>query len=79
MNGTEPLLFNVEADLASGWLVAVWNDASGRGGITTQAQDLEKLIAAIKEAVACHFDVGDLRLTAGIKLRFADNPVLAAS
>ena len=79
MNSTEPLLFQVESDPASGCLVAAWDDRSGHGGITTQAQDLEKLIAAIKEAVACHFDAGDARLTAGFKLRFADNPVLAAS
>ncbi|MBI4625545.1 MAG: 2-oxoisovalerate dehydrogenase [Verrucomicrobia bacterium] len=79
MNASEPLLFDVEADPASGWLVAAWNAPLGQGGITTQAPDLERLIAAIKEAVACHFDEGDARLACRIQLRFADNPVLAAS
>lgn len=79
MNSAEPLLFNVETDSTSGWLVAAWDDPSGHGGITTQAPDLERLIAAIKEAAACHFDAGDARLTAGFKLRFTGEPVLAAS
>ncbi len=56
MNATENLVFAVETDRGSGWLVATWDDPSGHGGITTQAPDLERLIAAIKEAAACHFD-----------------------
>lgn len=73
------MVFNVATDADSGWLVAAWDDTAGRGGITTQAPDLERLIAAIKEAAACHFEAGDARLTAGFKLRFTGEPVLAAS
>ena len=78
MSTAEPLVFAVETDAASGWLVASWDQPGSRGGITTQAQDLERLIVAIKEAVTCHFDVGDARLSAGFKLRFSNEPVLAA-
>lgn len=79
MDAVESLLFSVETDRDSGWLVATWDDPSGQGGITTQAQDLERLIAAIKEAASCHFDAGDARLHAWFKLRFTGEPVLAAS
>ncbi len=79
MKPARPLLFTVETDSESGCLIAVWDDPAGHGGITTQAPDLERLIAAIKEAAACHFTAGDAQLAAGFHLRFSGEPVLVAS
>ena len=78
MAAVPPVIFSVGTDTDSGWLVASWDDPAG-GGVTTQAPDLEHLIAALKEAMACHFDPPDPCLSAGFKLRFAAEPVLAAS
>ena len=78
MHRATPLVFSVATDADTGWLGATWDDPSG-GGVTTQAPHLEQLIVALNEAMACHFDAGDPRLSVGFKLRFADEPVLAAS
>ena len=44
----------VEQDRETGVLVASWDDPRG-GGITTQADSLEKLPRAVREAFRCHF------------------------
>ena len=65
--------FNIEHDEESGVFVASWDDPKG-GGITTQAESLEKLEEAIIEALHCHF----AKRTAPreVSLHFESDPVL---
>jgi predicted RNase H-like HicB family nuclease len=54
------------------YLVASWNAPLNTGGITTQAKTLEELLAAINEAVHCHFDDDEMPQKA--ELHFSTNP-----
>lgn len=54
----EEITLQVQRDEQSGWLVALWDDPDGTGGITTQGQDLRDLQQQITDAVAVHFDGG---------------------
>ena len=61
----------------TGLLVASWDDPGGCGGITTQAERLGDLERNIREAVAVHFEPGEL--PRHLRLHFVDDPVLAAA
>jgi len=61
----------------TGTLVAHWDDPSGRGGLTTQAERLSYLEANIREAVEVHFE--PLELPSRIRLHFGNDPILAAA
>jgi len=52
------ITFLIERCEDSNALVAIWDDPSGHGGITTQGSNLQELEAMIKDAVRCHFDEG---------------------
>lgn len=52
--GDETVVFRVTE--GNGRYVARWDDPSGKGGITTQADTLEALDDALWDAVLCHFD-----------------------
>jgi hypothetical protein len=54
------------------FLVASWDAPFGTGGITTQATTLRELVDAIREAVLCHFDEGEVPAKATLK--FVTNP-----
>jgi hypothetical protein len=54
------------------FLSASWNAPLGAGGITTQAKSLAELVQAIREAVLCHFDDGEVPAKA--TLHFVTNP-----
>ncbi|HVR37370.1 MAG TPA: hypothetical protein VMS21_16160 [Methylomirabilota bacterium] len=68
------ITFRVSRDEETGSLVASWDDPSG-GGITTQAEDLKGLEAAVREAMACHFEPGKGPRTAA--LHFTEDPELS--
>ena len=68
------ITLTVERDADSGWYVASWDDVSGRGGISTQGQDLQTLEENVREAVSCHFD--RTRRPRSIRLHFVADPVL---
>jgi predicted RNase H-like HicB family nuclease len=61
----------------TGTLVASWDDPSGSGGLTTQADRLSDLERNIREAVAVHFEPGEQ--PKHLRLHFMDDPVLAAA
>jgi hypothetical protein len=61
----------------TGILVASWDDPDGFGGITTQAERFGDLERNIREAVAVHFEPGEL--PKHLRLHFVDDPVLAAA
>ena len=68
------LTFTVERCPDTGWLVASWDEAKGKGGITTQGKDLRELQEMVKDAVRCHFEEGQAPQT--IRLHFLNDPVL---
>jgi hypothetical protein len=70
----EEITFQVHRDEQSGWLVALWDDVDGAGGITTQGQDLRDLQPQITEAVAVHFDEGTVPRR--ICIHFVSDPIL---
>ena len=61
----------------TGMLIASWDDPTGLGGLTTQADNLTDLEANLREAVAVHFDPEELPKL--VRLHFIDDPVLAAA
>jgi hypothetical protein len=61
----------------TGTLVALWDDPRGFGGLTTQAENLSHLENNIREAIAAHFEPGELPRQ--VRLHFVDDPVLAAA
>jgi hypothetical protein len=69
------ITFNVERCEDSGMLTACWDEPGGKGGITTQGQDLTELQETVKDAVRCHFEEGALPKT--IRLHFVNDPVVA--
>jgi hypothetical protein len=71
------IVFNVERDEESSFLAASWDEADGKGGITTQEQDLSVLQSIVREAVLCHFDDG--KAPESIRLHFISDPVLATA
>lgn len=71
------IVFNVERDEESSFLVASWDEPDGNGGITTQGHDLSDLQAMVREAVLCHFDEG--KAPERIRLHFVTDPVLATA
>ncbi len=73
----EEIVVTISSCSDTGTLVAAWDDPRGFGGLTTQAQKLSDLETNIREAVAVHFDPGDLPKQ--VRLHFVDDPVLAAA
>ena len=67
------ITFTVSPCEETGVLVAAW-DAPGGGGITTQGASVEELHAAIRDALACHFDEGEA--PARVRLHFAGDVLL---
>ena len=66
----EVIEFQVAQD--GDFLSASWNAPFGGGGITTEAKSLSELVQAIREAVLCHFDDGEVPTKAA--LHFVTNP-----
>jgi predicted RNase H-like HicB family nuclease len=71
------ITLTVERDEESGGYVASWDEPQGKGGITTQGQDLSELQANIREAVQCHFE--SKKAPKVIRLHFVTDPVLAVA
>jgi predicted RNase H-like HicB family nuclease len=61
----------------TGALVASWDDPSGAGGLTTQAETLSELEINIREAISAYFEPNNTPKQ--IRLHFVDDPVLAAA
>lgn len=69
------ITFIVETCSETGGFVARWDDAPGRGGITTQGDTLAELHAMIADAVNAYFDAG--QRPERVRLHFAQDPVLS--
>ncbi len=70
----DEITFHVGHDEESGWLIASWDAPDGSGGITTQDEDLRDLQTQVVDAVACHYDGGEIPHR--IRLHFVNDPIL---
>ena len=70
----DEITLQVERDNDSGWLVASWDAPDGKGGITTQGEDLRDLQQQVTDAVAAFFDEG--KVPTRIRLHFVNDPIL---
>jgi hypothetical protein len=70
------IVFNVEWDEESSFLVASWDDPRG-GGMTTQGADLRELQEMILDATAGYFDAADGPAPSRARLHFVTDPELA--
>jgi predicted RNase H-like HicB family nuclease len=69
------IMFTVEPCPETGGYVARWDDAPGKGGITTQGDSLSELHAMITDAVNGYFEPA--MRPQSVRLHFVEDPVLA--
>ncbi|MCI0539508.1 MAG: hypothetical protein L0Z50_30220 [Verrucomicrobiales bacterium] len=69
------ITFTVEPCLETGGFVARWDDAPGKGGITTQGDSLAELHAMIADAVNGYFDSPER--PDRVRLHFLQDPILS--
>ena len=71
------ITFIVETCPETGGFVARWDDAPGRGGITTQGDTLAELHTMIADAVSGYFEPQERPQR--VRLHFVQDPVFALS
>ena len=71
----QEITFTVEACEETGGYVARWDDAPGRGGITTQGDTVAELEAMVADAVEGYFPAG--QRPPRVRLHFVKDPVLS--
>ena len=71
------ITYTVERNEHSSLLVASWDDPSGRGGITTQGEDLRELQDMVKDAATGYFRAAGVPVPSRVKLHFVADPELA--
>ena len=69
------ITFIVEPCPETGGYVARWDDAPGKGGITTQGDSLPELHAMIADAVHGYFEPAQRPQC--VRLHFVEDPVFA--
>jgi hypothetical protein len=65
-------VFQIEQD--EEMLVATWHEPE----TATQGENLDELLAMIRDLIRCRFDDGDERLAWPVRLHFLHDPVLSA-
>jgi hypothetical protein len=76
LEAMEEIIFNVERDEESSFLVATWDDPRG-GGITTQAADLRELQEMLLDAATGYFRAAGVPVPNRVKLHFVTDAELA--
>jgi hypothetical protein len=66
------LVFQIEQDEDT--MVAVCHEPE----MATQGENIEELIAMIRDLIQCRFDPGDERLTWPVRLHFLQDPILSS-
>ncbi|HEY0551461.1 MAG TPA: type II toxin-antitoxin system HicB family antitoxin [Verrucomicrobiae bacterium] len=69
------ITFTVEPCAETGGFVARWEDAPGRGGITTQGDTLAELQAMIADAVSGYFE--QATRPKEVRLHFVQDPIVS--
>jgi predicted RNase H-like HicB family nuclease len=73
----QEITFNVERDKEATCFVASWDDPSGKGGITTQGEDLRELQEMILDAATGYFQAAGVPAPSRVRLHFVTDPELA--
>ncbi len=73
----EEITFTVERDDEDACYIAFWDDPSGKGGITTQGDDLRELQEMILDATTGYFESTGKPAPSRVKLHFLTDPELA--
>jgi predicted RNase H-like HicB family nuclease len=71
------LTFTVQTCGETGGFVARWDDAPGRGGITTQGDSLAELHTMVADAVNGYFEPAER--TARARLHLLEDPVVSVA
>jgi len=71
------ITFTVEPCRETGGFVARWDDAPGKGGITTQGDSFAELDAMVADAVSGYFAHSDRPQR--VRLHFVEDPVVAVA
>ena len=69
------ITFTIESCPETGGFVARWDDAPGRGGITTQGDSFAELDVMIADAVNGFFDPAERPQR--VRLHFVEDPIVA--
>jgi predicted RNase H-like HicB family nuclease len=69
------ITFTVEPCPETGGFVARWDDAPGKGGITTQGDSLSELHTMVADAVNGYFEPAERPQS--VRLHFVEDPVFA--
>lgn len=77
MKALPEIVFTVERDEDSACFVASWDDPAGRGGITTQGEDLRELQDMVKDATTGYFQAVGVSVPSRVRLHFVTDPELA--
>jgi predicted RNase H-like HicB family nuclease len=77
MKAVPEIVFTVERDEDGACFVATWDDPSGKGGITTQGEDLRELQEMVKDAATGYFQAAGVPLPRRVRLHFVTDPELA--
>jgi len=73
----DEIVFTVECDEETAFLVAFWDDPLGGGGISTQGIDLRELQEMILDATAGYFKAANRPAPGKVALHFTSDPKLA--
>ena len=73
----DEITFTVSPCEDTGVLVASWDDPSGKGGITTQGEDLRELQEMVKDAAIGYFEAAGVPVPPRVRLHFVTDPELA--
>ena len=73
------ITFTVERDEDEACFVASWDDPSGKGGITTQGEDLRELQDMVVDAVTGYFQAAGIPGPSRVRLHFVTDPELAVA
>ena len=69
------ITFTVEHCRETGGFVARWDDAPGRGGITTQGDSFAELEGMVADAVSGYFEPAERPCR--VRLHFVEDPVVS--
>jgi predicted RNase H-like HicB family nuclease len=70
------ITFNVERDEEAACFIASWDDPAGKGGITTQGEDLRELQEMILDATTAYFHASGTKAPSRVRLHFIADPEL---
>ena len=77
LESMKEITFRVEPCKETGGFVARWDDAPGKGGITTQGDSFAELDAMLVDAINGYFEPSERPQR--VRLHFLEDPILAVA